>query len=61
MSSGHLQCPQLYRHDWQSGDLAITDNLSLVHIPGEETQRGPGEGGTRILHRIATGGGGEKE
>lgn len=41
---------RFYRHQWQSGDLLIWDNTSLIHRRGEE------HSGQRVMHRTTVAG-----
>lgn len=45
-----LDPERCYRHEWQSGDLLIWDNVSTMH------RRGPEHHGERVLHRTTAAG-----
>lgn len=47
----------VYRHEWQHGDLLITDNQAVAHWAPPETQADPQSVGLRVLHRIVIDGG----
>ncbi|XP_054260801.1 alpha-ketoglutarate-dependent 2,4-dichlorophenoxyacetate dioxygenase-like [Macrosteles quadrilineatus] len=40
-----------YRHEWQEGDLIISDNCAVAHEAAPETQYPVGKVGLRVLHR----------
>eukprot|EP00088_Acartia_fossae_P001298 TRINITY_DN10486_c0_g1_i2.p1 TRINITY_DN10486_c0_g1~~TRINITY_DN10486_c0_g1_i2.p1 ORF type:complete len:281 (+),score=41.73 TRINITY_DN10486_c0_g1_i2:27-845(+) len=42
----------IYHHEYQTGDLIISDNLALGHIASEETQLPRSQIGLRIMDRI---------
>jgi len=44
----------LYSHNWQSGDLIISDNLAVAHLASAESQLAASENGLRVLHRVVT-------
>mmetsp|Transcript_31270 Transcript_31270/g.74322 ORF Transcript_31270/g.74322 Transcript_31270/m.74322 type:complete len:279 (+) Transcript_31270:303-1139(+) len=46
----------VYTHEWEEGDLLITDNLALAHEATPDTQRPVSEVGLRVLHRTTVAG-----
>ena len=45
-----------YVHQWQPGDLLITDNLAVAHMASPGTQYDRTEVGLRVMHRVTVNG-----
>ena len=39
-------------HQWEAGDIIITDNLAVAHSSGEGAHDATPENGLRVLHRV---------
>ena len=43
----------IYKHEWNYGDLIITDNLGLIHEADKSTQYSLNKIGLRVMQRIS--------